>query len=77
MSKILVVGDGSISKQVIKSLAVLYGGGRFGQGKVVQGEPLTAGQMPRVAKEMILTNENEWRGGSRGKGGKTKWPIRK
>ena len=70
MSKILVIGDHQlVSRELIKAL-----GDKFEC--VVQGEPLTAGQMPRVAKDMVITSENEWRGGSRGKGGKTKWPRR-
>lgn len=71
MSKVLVIGgSGFVSRELIKALGDKFEG-------VVQGEPLIEGQIPRVSKGMILTNENEWRGGSRGKGGKTKWPIRK
>lgn len=70
MSKILVVGDGRVEKVVVEFLKSKYGD------DVIQGEPLTAGQMPRVAKDVVITSKNEWRGGSRGKGGKTKWPRR-
>tara|TARA_R110002124_G_C8974544_1_gene515777 strand:+ start:29060 stop:29278 length:219 start_codon:yes stop_codon:yes gene_type:complete len=72
MSKVLVIGGrGCATESLIKSLKEKYGG------DVVQGEPLTQGQMPRLTKSLLELNENEWRGGSRGKGGKTKWPVRK
>ena len=71
MSKILVTDDGiKIRDEVIKFLREKYGD------DVVQCESLTEGQMPRPTKLLLATNENEWRGGSRGKGGKTKWPRR-
>lgn len=44
--------------------------------ELIQCEPLTEGQMPRVFNYSKPKQENKWRGGSRGKGGKTKWPRR-
>ena len=71
MNKILVIDDDiKIRDEVIKFLKGKYGD------DVVQGEPLTQGQMPRLPKSLLANNENEWRGGSKKKGGKTKWPRR-
>lgn len=71
-SKILVAGGrGEITRAIIKTLKEKYGD------DVIQGEPLTAGQMPKVTNPLSMeVSENKWRGGSRGKGGKTKWPRR-
>ena len=70
MNKVLVIGDQHMfSRELINLLADKYEG-------IVQGEPLTAGQIPRVKKHAVAKSKNEWRGGSRGKGGKTKWPRR-
>jgi len=42
-----------------------------------QWEPLRESEIPKVKKNNInLFKGNSWRGGSRGKGGKTKWPRR-
>lgn len=43
---------------------------------LVQFDPLTEAQMPKVFDYVKPKQENKWRGGSRGKGGKTKWPRR-
>ncbi len=63
-------GDIEIRDAVINLLKEKYGN------DVVQGEPLTEGQMPKVFNYAKPKQENKWRGGSRGKGGKTKWPRR-
>lgn len=44
--------------------------------ELVQFDPLTEAQMPKVFNYAKPKQENKWRGGSRGKGGKTKWPRR-
>lgn len=69
MSKVLVIGGDTVSKELIKMLAMKYEG-------IVHCESLTAVKIPRPSKASVITNKNEWRGGSRGKGGKTKWPRR-
>ena len=67
MNKILVIDDDiKIRDEAIKFLK-----GKFGD-DVVIAEPLTQSQMPRLSKSLLDNNENEWRGGSKKKGGKTK-----
>ena len=44
--------------------------------ELTQYEPLTEGQIPKVFNYAKPKKENKWRGGSLGKGGKTKWQRR-
>lgn len=67
-SKILVIGGGMVGKALIEALVERECG-------AVQFDPCADGQLPRV-RSYIDTVKNEWRGGSRGKGGKIKWPRR-
>lgn len=67
-SKILVIGGGMVGKALIEALVERECG-------VVQFYHCADGQLPR-SRSYIDTSKNEWRGGSRGKGGKTKWPRR-
>lgn len=74
MSKILVIGGSDCSKALISALIKHYGDGVVDS---VQNEPLTKAQMPTDYWGIGRPRpNNQWRGGSRGKGGKTKWPRR-
>lgn len=44
--------------------------------ELVQFDPLTEAQIPKVFDYVKPKQINQWRGGSIGKGGKTKWPRR-
>ena len=74
MSKILVIGSSECSNALIAALINHYGDGAIDS---TQNEPLTKAQMPDQYWGMGRPRpDNNWRGGSKGKGGKTKWPRR-
>jgi hypothetical protein len=72
----IIGGDQSDRDSLLEALAEIYSVTEV-DFDIVQGEPLTTGQMPkRKWGEGKPKRSNEWRGGSRGKGGKTRWPRR-
>ena len=71
MSNILVIGDSDLSKALIEALKKNYAGEVINSSR---NEPTTKAQTPEQYWGMGKPKpDNQWRGGSRGKGGKTKW----
>lgn len=71
---IMVIGSGNDSAKVIKALEKIHG-------KNVYDVTLSNNEDIEPAQQKALDyvkpkQNNQWRGGSRGKGGKTKWPRR-
>lgn len=74
----IIGGDQKSRREVMVALSKIHGGEIIASGEwegLQQGEPLIAEQMPKF-KVIKPKGDDSWRGGSRGKGGKTKWPRR-
>ena len=68
-------GDSELRGDLIKALCKIHG--NIDEDKT-QSEPLMPWQIPDLnCGYEKQKQDNGWRGGSRGKGGKTKWPRRR
>lgn len=85
--KVIVIGGAADSLEVVRALRKISNKGGVeivdyseiennGDLELAQSEPLTEVQMLKVFNYLKPKPNNQWRGGSRGKGVKTKWPRR-